>query len=75
VRRSDNTLIFEGNVKGFYLLQNAGSAPSRHEFSGDRAIVKFVEEAAASATNPAGLQVDVTGKPVSVQVPQFNLGF
>jgi lipopolysaccharide export system protein LptA len=74
VRRADSNLVFEGNVKGFYRLEPAGAPPANHEFSGDRAVIKYVLESAATANNPAGLQVEITGKPVTIEAPQFNIG-
>jgi len=75
VQRAGNTVTFEGNVQGFYELAKAGAAPTRQTFSGDRAVVKYVLAAQASAENPAGVQLEMTGKPVEVMFPQLNFSF
>ncbi len=71
VNRATSTGVFDGNVKGFYVLQNA---PSPFNFQGERATVKYDAQAAKTAGND-GLNVVVTGAPVDVQVPAFNLNF
>jgi lipopolysaccharide export system protein LptA len=74
VRRADNNMVFEGNVKGFYRLEPAGEPPTNHDFTSDRAVIRYVLETAASASNPAGLQVEILGKPATIEAPQFNIG-
>ena len=69
VNRATSTGVFEGNVKGFYRLQNS---PEKFDFSGE--IVNVSYDAAAAKTGD-GLTVNVSGTPVKVQVPEFNLGF
>ena len=69
VNRATSTGVFDGNVKGFYLLQDA---PTPFNFKGDRATVAYDAKAAASGAGD-GLSVVVTGAPVDVDVPSFNL--
>lgn len=85
MNRSDNTMVFDGRVTGFYRLRPVGAPASDYNFNGDRAVVRYAQPAdstvAATSTPPvatsklAGLQVEVTGKPSTIQVPEFNLGF
>ena len=67
VNRATSTGVFDGNVKGFYRLQNA---PNPFNFQGDRATVSYDAQAAKTGD---GLNVVVTGSPVDVEVPAFNL--
>lgn len=69
VNRAASSGVFDGNVKGFYRLQNA---PNPFNFAGDRATVNYDAQAAAAGD---GLSVVVTGAPVDVEVPAFNLNF
>ena len=71
VNRATSSGVFDGNVKGFYVLQNS---PSPFNFVGERATVSYDAKAAAQADND-GLNVVVTGSPVDVEVPAFNLNF
>jgi hypothetical protein len=76
VNRKTNTMTFEGNVTGFYNLAPAGGQAQKYDFAGNRAVIKYIPDAQASAENPAGLKADITGtkgKPVSVSTPSFNL--
>ncbi|HEX8237428.1 MAG TPA: hypothetical protein VF600_15815 [Abditibacteriaceae bacterium] len=75
VTRANNTVVFEGKVNGFYRLQPAGQEAGNYRFTGDRTIIRYVMEAQANATTPAGFQVEVTGDPSSIEAPTFNLGF
>ena len=68
VNRATSTGVFEGNVKGFYRLQNS---PQKYDISGERVIVSYDAKAAKTGD---GLSVNVTGTPVSVEVPEFDLG-
>ena len=69
VNRATSTGVFEGNVKGFYRLQNS---PTPFTFNGERAVVKYDAKAAVTGD---GLSVVVTGTPVEVEVPAFSLNF
>jgi lipopolysaccharide export system protein LptA len=76
VNRKTNTMTFEGNVIGFYNLAPAGEQAQRYDFTGNKAIIKYIPDAQASTENPAGLKADITGtkgKPVEVETPAFNL--
>lgn len=77
LRGASNTLILEGDVKGFYRLQPAGAAAADYRFNGDRAVIKYArpENATGAGPVPEGLQVEVTGKPSAIQAPSFGLGF
>jgi lipopolysaccharide export system protein LptA len=75
VTRASNTVVFEGNVKGFYRLQPAGQEATDYPFTGDRAIIRYVTDAQANANNPAGLNAEVIGAPSTIGAPAFNLGF
>lgn len=75
VRRSDNTLILEGNVQGFYNLTRADGTVTKQQFSGEKAVVRFVTPDKVTADLPAGLQLEISGKPVTIEVPQFDLSF
>ena len=67
INRATSTGVFEGNVKGFYRLQNS---PKPLAFSGERAVVKY-DVAAAKAGD--SLRVEATD--VDVEVPAFSLNF
>ncbi len=72
INRATSTGVFDGNVTGYYRLQ-AGTAPAQNfNFNGERATITYDAEAAKTGD---GLSVLVTGKPVDVEVPSFNLGF
>jgi hypothetical protein len=76
VNRTTNTMIFTGNVKGFYFLTPAEGEPQKYDFSGTRAEIKYIPENQATAENPAGLRAEITGapnKPVEVLTPAFNI--
>jgi hypothetical protein len=76
VNRTTNTMIFTGNVKGFYFLMPAEGEPQKYDFSGTRAEIKYIPENQATAENPAGLRAEITGapnKPVEVLTPAFNI--
>ena len=77
LRGAANTLILEGDVKGFYRLQPAGAAAADYRFNGDRAVIKYArpENATGAALVPEGLQVEVTGTPSAIQAPSFGLEF
>jgi hypothetical protein len=72
VTRATNTLVLEGDVKGFYRLQPAGQAAGDYAFAGDRAVIRYVPEDAGNAP-VAGFQIDVSGGPSTVQVPSFDV--
>ena len=67
VNRATSTGVFEGNVKGFYRLQNS---PQKFDISGERVTVTYD---AQSAKTGDGLIVNATR--VDVEIPEFNLGF
>lgn len=75
VSRLTNTLVFDGNVIGFYQLAPGEGAPQKYDFNGDKAVMTYVPESKATATMTAGLKADITGtpgKPVEVSTPAFN---
>jgi lipopolysaccharide export system protein LptA len=75
VSRLTNTLTFDGNVVGFYQLAPAEGAAQKYDFSGDKAVMRYIPESQATAEMPAGLKADITGtpgKPVEVSTPAFN---
>ena len=63
------TLTFEGNVSGFYRLVGSDGAVSNFPFKGDRAVIQNTGSAADN------FQLEVTGAPVEIQAPTFDLGF
>ena len=69
-----NTLVFEGNVKGFYRLPVTGpqstAAPMDYPFSGERAVISYAPEAGGIAR---GLNVELVGNPNSGEQAQFEL--
>ncbi len=67
VNRATSTGVFDGNVTGFYRLQNS---PEKYPISGERVTVVYDAEAAKTGD---GLRVDATD--VDVKVPAFDLGF
>lgn len=69
VNRATSTGVFDGNVTGFYRLQDA---PKPFNIKGEQVTVKFDPLAAKTGD---GLSVVATGTPVSVEVPAFTLGF
>jgi lipopolysaccharide export system protein LptA len=76
VNRTTNTMVFTGNVTGFYLLAPAGGEPQKYNFSGTQATIKYLPETQATKENPAGLRADIIGapnKPVEVSTPALNL--
>lgn len=72
VNRANSTGVFNGNVVGFYLLQSGAAPTQKFNFNGDRATVTYDAQAAKTGD---GLSVVVTGAPVTVEVPNFNLNF
>ncbi len=68
VNRASSTGVFEGNVKGFYRLQNS---PQKYDLSGERIVVSYDAKA---AKNGDGLSVDANGTPFRIRVPGFDLG-
>ena len=71
VRRADNTLSFQGNVKGWYELLQADKTRARYPFAGDRVLITLVPEANGK---PADFAIDVSGQPSTIEAPQLNLG-
>ena len=72
VNRATSTGVFDGNVTGFYTLQNGAAPGQKFNFKGERATVTYDAKAAQAGD---GLSVVVTGAPVDVEVPNFNLSF
>lgn len=75
VNRATNTLTFDGNVTGFYVLTQADAQPQKYDFTGAKAVIRYVPDEQANAETPAGLKADITGlpgKPVEVSTPAFN---
>ena len=70
--RATSTVIFDGNVKGFYRLKGADGKAQDFNFAGSKATFRFNAEAKGGQLG--GLSVDVIGEPVSIQVPALNLG-
>ena len=70
VNRATSTGVFDGNVVGFYTLQNGSTPDQKFNFKGERATVTYDAKAAPTGD---GLSVVVTGAPVDVEVPSFNL--
>ena len=66
VTRGTATVVADGNVKGFYRLAT-GSQPGDYQFAGEHAVATYVTTAIADT--PLGLNVLVTGSPVTVQGP------
>jgi hypothetical protein len=78
VTRASNTLVLQGKVAGAYRLQPAGQEPTNYPFRGDRAIIRYVPEAQATASAAAGFQVELLGNPATreqsvVEAPAFSL--
>lgn len=77
INRQTNTLVFDGNVTGFYFLTpTKEGALKKYDFSGSRAVIRQVPLSEATAENPAGLRADITGepgKPVEVSTPAFGI--
>jgi lipopolysaccharide export system protein LptA len=76
VTRASNTLVLEGDVKGFYRLQPAGQSAGDYPFAGDRVVVRYDAEAANTASPTGGFQLDVSGLPGApsvVSVPSFDV--
>ncbi len=72
VNRATSTGVFDGHVVGFYTLQSGDAPGQKFNFNGDSATVTYD---AQSAKTGDGLSVVVTGAPVEVEVPNFNLKF
>ena len=72
VNRATSTGVFDGNVVGFYTLQNGSAPGQKFNFNGERATITYDAQAAKTGD---GLSVVVTGAPVEVEVPNFNLSF
>lgn len=66
----NQTLILEGNVVGSYVLAPPNTAPATYNFSGERAVLRFLTQ--PEGETPAGLNVYV--KSAQLQMPNFNLG-
>lgn len=66
--RATSQATFSGNVRGFYRLQSAGGSRD-FPFSGERAVISFDPKAASTQ---AGLNVEVTGAPVTIDAPAFE---
>ncbi len=66
--RASSKATFAGNVRGFYRLQSA-SGTRDFPFSGERAVISFDPKAASTQS---GLNVEVTGGPVSIDAPAFE---
>lgn len=68
------TLTLSENVTGFYRVPQKGGAPVDYDFSGKRAVARIVADKDATEENPAGLNLDISGAPVSIEIPNFSLG-
>lgn len=71
VKRADNTLTFEGQVQGMYVLQNSAGVRTNYPFSGDRAVLTFIPE---TATTKADFTLDFSGAPTTIVAPSLNFG-
>lgn len=71
IERATSTATFNGNVKGYYRL-NQNGAPQNFDFAGTRAVIRYVPTAGGQNTL-AGLNLQVSG--ATVEGPAFNLGF
>ncbi len=69
VDRSADTLTFDGHVKGFYTL-NEPTGPQNYNFSGGKAVFHYTP----GADKNGGMDLQVTGAPVTVDAPGLNLG-
>ena len=69
VNRATSTGAFEGNVVGFYQLQNSSQ---KFDIRGEQVTVKYDEQA---AKNGDGLTIDATGLPVYIEIPELSLNF
>jgi hypothetical protein len=71
-------LLLKGNVRGAYTLAPepgaANAAPQPYPFAGDQATVRLVPREQATAELPEGFNLEVTGRPVSVDLPSLDLG-
>jgi lipopolysaccharide export system protein LptA len=72
VNRDSSTLVFKGNVKGFYRLKPADGTAKDYNFAGDTATFKY--SPTAKGDMAAGMNVEVVGKPVTIEAPAFELG-
>ena len=75
IDRATSTATFDGDVKGFYTLAPAVGAPQNFDFAGNRAVVRYVAPTEKLENALAGLSVQVTGAPVSLEGPSFDFGF
>jgi lipopolysaccharide export system protein LptA len=74
--QSDQSLVLQGNVQGFYRLAGA-AAGADQRFTGNKAVIRNIDPKDATEEMPAGLFVDVTGlpdKPVVINFPGLDLG-
>ncbi len=82
IEPSTQILTLEGNVQGTYVLREvaqgqAAGEPTSYPFSGSRAILRLMPATDAAGGQRSGrldFNLDVTGKPVSIELPAFNLG-
>ncbi len=72
INRATSTGVFDGHVIGFYTLQSGNAPGQKFNFNGEIATVTYDAQAAKTGD---GLSVVVTGAPVEVEVPNFNLSF
>lgn len=86
MNRTANTMVFDGNVTGYYRLRPAGAPAADYTFDGDRAVVRYAPQPVdassptpADATKLSRFQLEMTGKPgkpSSIQFPGgLDLGF
>jgi len=72
VTRATNTLVFAGNVKGFYELAPAGAATTRYDFVSERATINYVQPDPKMPEKTVGLYVDID--KVNIAFPTFDFG-
>ena len=75
VNRATSTGVFDGNVSGFYTLQNGGAPGQKFNFKGERATVTYDAQAAQVGDGLSVVVIGAPGAPVDVEVPNFNLDF
>jgi hypothetical protein len=75
VTRANNTLVFAGNVKGFYELTARGAETEHYNFTGERAEFTFVTEEVEKRDGiEPGLHSKITAKPMEgfIALPPFD---
>lgn len=72
---STRTLIINGNLKGYYLVDAPGPDAIHYEFSGKRGEIRFpLTELGAGDTNTLPI-IDFSGEPFTIKLPVSDTGF